>query len=124
MYSFAANEVQEIYAAEEMSGEVTRVRSNTNDGEESDGDNFTADGTDYSYNKTMLSEDRLVIENVDNDVVAYLDQYGYVAYIDESAMTYDYAYVLSMVLTAISTTTPRTAAAPPCMPVWSSPTAP
>ena len=32
MYSFAANEVQEIYAAEEMSGEVTRVRSNTNDG--------------------------------------------------------------------------------------------
>ena len=96
MYSFAANEVQEIYAAEEMSGEVTRVRSNTNDGEESDGDNFTADGTDYSYNKTMLSEDRLVIENVDNDVVAYLDQYGYVAYIDESAMTYDYAYVLSM----------------------------
>ena len=96
MYSFAANEVQDIYAAEEMSGEVTRVRSNTNDGEESDGDNFTADGTDYSYNKTMLSEDRLVIENVDNDVVAYLDQYGYVAYIDESAMTYDYAYVLSM----------------------------
>ena len=96
MYSFAANEVQEIYAAEEMSGEVTRVRSNTNDGKESDGDNFTADGTDYSYNKTMLSEDRLVIENVDNDVVAYLDQYGYVAYIDESAMTYDYAYVLSM----------------------------
>ena len=96
MYSFAANEVQEIYAAEEMSGEVTRVRSNTNDGEESDGDNFTADGTDYSYNKTMLSEDRLVIENVENDVVAYLDQYGYVAYIDESAMTYDYAYVLSM----------------------------
>ena len=33
---------------------------------------------------------------MNNNVVAYLDAYGYAAYIDESAMTYDYAYVLSM----------------------------
>ena len=58
--------------------------------------NFVVDGTTYKYNKTMDSADRLVTENVKNNVVAYLDANGYVAYIDESAMTYDYAYVLSM----------------------------
>ena len=96
MYSFANNEIQEVYAAEQIEGEVTRVRSDTTNGTENDGDNFTADGTDYNYNKTMLSDDRLRIENVDNNMVGYVDQYGYVSYIDESAMTYDYAYVLSM----------------------------
>ena len=96
MYSFANNEIQEVYAAEQIEGEATRVRSNTTDGNEDDGDNFTADGTDYNYNKTMLSDDRLRIENVDNNMVGYVDQYDYVSYIDESAMTYDYAYVLSM----------------------------
>ena len=96
MYSFANNEIQEVYAAEQIEGEVTRVRSNTTNGTEDDGDNFTADGTDYNYNKTMLSDDRLRIENVDNNMVGYVDQYDYVSYIDESAMTYDYAYVLSM----------------------------
>lgn len=53
------------------------------------------DGTTYNYNKTM-TKDRLVTENVDNNVVAYLDANGYVIYIDESAVSYDYAYVLSM----------------------------
>ena len=96
MYSFADGEIQDVYAAEQMSGEVTRVRSNTTGGDEADGDNFVVDGTTYKYNKTMDSADRLVTENVKNNVVAYLDANGYVAYIDESAMTYDYAYVLSM----------------------------
>ena len=96
MYSFADGEIQDVYAAEQMSGEVTRVRSNTTGGDEADGDNFVVDGTTYKYNKTMDSADRLVTENVNNNVVAYLDANGYVAYIDESAMTYDYAYVLSM----------------------------
>ena len=96
MYSFANNEIQEVYAAEQIEGEVTRVRSDTTNGTENDGDNFTADGTDYNYNKTMRSDDRLRIENVDNNMVGYVDRYGYVSYIDESAMTYDYAYVLSM----------------------------
>ena len=96
MYSFADGEIQDVYAAEQMSGEVTRVRSNTTGGYEADGDNFVVDGTTYKYNKTMDSADRLGTENVKNNVVAYLDANGYVAYIDESAMTYDYAYVLSM----------------------------
>ena len=95
VYTYANGEIQSVQAAERMEGEVTRVRTNTNSGEEADGDNFTVDGTVYKYNATMTS-DRLATENVNNDVVAYLDPFGYVAYIDESAVTYDYAYVLSM----------------------------
>ena len=38
MYSFADGEIQDVYAAEQMSGEVTRVRSNTTGGDEADGD--------------------------------------------------------------------------------------
>ena len=96
MYSFADGEIQDVYAAEQMTGEVELVRVATAGGAERDGDLFEADGNTYKYNYTMDSEDRLVTENVDNNVVAYLDANGYVAYIDESAMTYDYAYVLSM----------------------------
>ena len=96
MYSFANNEIQEVYAAEKLEGDVTRVRSNATGTEELNGDNFVVDGTTYKYNATMVAGDRLKTENVNNNVVAYLDANGYVAYIDESAMTYDYAYVLSM----------------------------
>ena len=96
MYSFADGEVQDVYAAEQMTGDVSLVRVSTAGGDERDGDLFEADGNTYKYNYTMDSADRLVTENVDNNVVAYLDANGYVAYIDESAMTYDYAYVLSM----------------------------
>ena len=96
MYSFADGEIQDVYAAEQMTGEVDLVRVATAGGAERDGDLFEADGNTYKYNYTMDSADRLVTENVDNNVVAYLDANGYVAYIDESAMTYDYAYVLSM----------------------------
>ncbi|MBM6680785.1 S-layer homology domain-containing protein [Pseudoflavonifractor capillosus] len=92
IYSYANGDIQEVYAADELTGEVTRVRANTSD---SDGDNFVVDGTTYNYNKTAVA-DRLTTDNVNNDVVAYLDANGYVAYIDESAVTYDYAYVLSM----------------------------
>ena len=98
MYSFSnlSEEIEDVYAAEEMTGEVTRVRTDSANHQPTDGDYFVVDGTTYNYNKTMDADDRLVTENVDNDVVAYLDANGYVAYIDESAMTYDYAYVLSM----------------------------
>ena len=92
IYSYANGDIQDVYAAEKIEGEVTRVRAVTDD---SNGDNFVVGGTTYKYNKTALAN-RLTTDNVDNDVVAYLDANGYVAYIDESAVTYDYAYVLSM----------------------------
>ena len=67
-----------------------------NRGDQKDGDSFTVDGKDYKYNYTMSAEDRLLVENVNNGVAAYLDPFGYAIYIDEAAMTYDYAYVLTM----------------------------
>lgn len=54
------------------------------------------DGTTYKYNATVSGAERLTSDAVSNDVVAYLDAQGYVVYIDESAVSYDYAYVLTM----------------------------
>ncbi|MCI8551496.1 MAG: S-layer homology domain-containing protein, partial [Lawsonibacter sp.] len=94
IYTWAEGKIQEVYPAERMEGEVSRVRVETN--EAGYGDNFVADGETYNYNHTMKKADKLVSENVNNNVVAYLDANGYVAYIDQSAVTYDYAYVLSI----------------------------
>ncbi len=93
IYSFADGEIREVYAAESLEGEISRVR---NDSRDENGDYFDIDGTRYNYNATVDDDGRLVTENVGNDMVGYLDQYGYAIYIDESAITYDYAYVLSM----------------------------
>ena len=95
IYTYANGDIQSVYAAEKLEGDVTAVRTTTTGGSESDGDYFVVDGTTYNYNKTA-TKDRLLTENVNNKVVAYLDAQGYVSYIDESAITYDYAYVLSM----------------------------
>ena len=54
------------------------------------------DGTTYKYNATVSGAERLTSDAVSNDVVAYLDANGYVVYIDESAVSYDYAYVMTM----------------------------
>ena len=96
VYTYAEGEIQSVYAAEKLEGEVTRVRSNTTDGETGNGDNFVVDGTTYKYNATVSGAERLTSDAVSNDVVAYLDANGYVVYIDESAVSYDYAYVMTM----------------------------
>ena len=96
VYTYAEGEIQSVYAAEKLEGEVTRVRSNTTDGKTGNGDNFVVDGTTYKYNATVSGAERLTSDAVSNDVVAYLDANGYVVYIDESAVSYDYAYVLTM----------------------------
>ena len=75
IYTFAKDDIQEVYTAEEMSGEVTSVRVSTTvdngvGGNESDGDRFVADGTTYNYNKTMPNSKKLITENVNNNVVA------------------------------------------------------
>ena len=102
IYTYANDKIQSVYAAQKISGDVTSVRVNTDANvagkvtDEGDGDNFVVDGTTYKYNYTMNKAEKLETDNVNNGVVAYLDAQGYVAYIDESAVTYDYAYVLSM----------------------------
>ena len=96
VYTYAEGEIQSVYAAEKLEGEVTRVRSKTENGETRNGDNFVVNGTTYKYNMTVSGAERLTSDAVSNDVVAYLDAQGYVVYIDESAVSYDYAYVLTM----------------------------
>ena len=102
IYTYANGDIQSVYAAEKVEGEVTSVRVKTEQNANGDfvkideGDNFVVDGTTYKYNKTMKVGEMLDTDNVNNDVVAYVDANGYVAYVDESAVTYDYAYVLSM----------------------------
>ena len=96
VYTYAEGEIQSVYAAEKLEGEVTRVRSNTTAGVTGNGDNFVVNGTTYKYNMTVSGAERLTSDAVSNDVVAYLDAQGYVVYIDESAVSYDYAYVLTM----------------------------
>ena len=96
-YSDKSGDIEDVQPTEFLEGEITRVRVNTeNRGDQKDGDSFTVDGKDYKYNYTMSAEDRLLVENVNNGVAAYLDPFGYAIYIDEAAMTYDYAYVLTM----------------------------
>ena len=96
VYTYAEGEIQSVYAAEKLEGEVTRVRSNTTAGVTGNGDNFVVNGTTYKYNMTVSGAERLTSDAVSNDVVAYLDAQGYVVYIDESAVSYDYAYVMTM----------------------------
>ena len=102
IYTYANDKIQSVYAAERVEGDVTSVRVNSElnkDGsfkKMDDGDNFVVDGTTYKYNATMKTSEMLDTDNVNNGVVAYVDAQGFVAYVDESAVTYDYAYVLSM----------------------------
>ena len=98
LYTYADGDIQSVAPATKLEGEVDRVRMNTsNGGYEGDNDSFTVDGTVYKYTfKQGFEGTKLTSDNVDNDVVAYLDAYGYVIYVDESASTYDYAYVLTV----------------------------
>src|SRR5699024_7220583 len=95
-YADKSGDVEDVLPTEVLEGTTTRVGVNTeNRGHQNDGDSFTVDAKDYKYNYTMSAEDRLLVENVNNGVAAYLDPFGYAIYIDEAAMTYDYAYVLT-----------------------------
>ena len=50
-----------------MEGTVTKVK---------DKDNFSLDGTSYSYSKNMDASDKLDTDDVDAETVAYLDAYA------------------------------------------------
>ena len=99
VYTFSekSDTIQTVKAAERIEGEITRVRTGTNAGTEEEGlgDKFTVDGTTYEYNKTSDTDNHLQTENVNNNMVGYLDEFGYCIWVDETAISYDYAYVLS-----------------------------
>ncbi len=89
IYTYAKGEIQSVYAAEKLEGDVTRVRSKTEDGNTNQPVMATTSlWTAPPISTTPLSPARaLTSDAVSNGVVAYLDAQGYVAYIDESAVT-------------------------------------
>ena len=87
VYTYANDEIQSVVKAESVEGTVTKVK---------DKDNFSLDGTSYSYSKNMDASDKLDTDDVDAETVAYLDAYGYVIHLDADAVAQDYAYVVGV----------------------------
>ena len=87
VYTYANDEIQSVVKAESVEGTVTKVK---------DKDNFSLDGTSYSYSKNMDASDKLDTDDVDAETVAYLDSYGYVIHLDADAVAQDYAYVVGV----------------------------
>jgi hypothetical protein len=94
-YSKDTKEIQSVAAAKSIEGEISSLRLNTQNGDDTNSDRFVIDGTTYQYSYKHAGK-TLVKENVDTTVQAYLDEYGYVIYIDEADVKYEYAYVLSV----------------------------
>ena len=87
VYTYANDEIQSVVKAESVEGTVTKVK---------DKDNFSLDGTSYSYSRTWMPATRLDTDDVDAETVAYLDAYGYVIHLDADAVAQDYAYVVGV----------------------------
>lgn len=85
-YSNGMDKIQSVTPATKLEGNVTRVK---------DISNFVVGGSTYNYNRSVNNANKLDQSNVNNSVVAYLSDAGYVVYIDQKSATYDYAYVLS-----------------------------
>ena len=92
-YSEAAEEIKSVAATEEVSGTATKTVNKVVDGDENRG--MTIGDTDYKVSQ-MVSGELLSNVSVDNDYTIYLDQYGYILYIEEAELTADdYALVLA-----------------------------
>lgn len=93
-WSAKTGNTESVAAAESVTGDTTRVRTN-NAG--TVGERFTMDGTEYKYNNAFdalsAGEVGKLTANAKN-VVAYLDEYGYVVRIDSADSSSDYAVVL------------------------------
>ena len=61
VYTYANDEIQSVVKAESVEGTVTKVK---------DKDNFSLDGTSYSYSKNMDASDKLDTDDVDAETVA------------------------------------------------------
>ena len=88
LITVANKEIKTIALAETVEGKVTAYTEKKN---------VTVDGTKYEYSKNYTKAvDEEMKYDLNEAYTVVLDANGYVAYIDESAVTYDYAYVLSM----------------------------
>ena len=91
-YSFKADEVKSVVAAEKVEGYVSKTINKTNDLDQNNG--MTITGTDYKMSKANAG-DALGNVSVKNDYTVYLDQYGYIIYVEEIKEIGNYALLLA-----------------------------
>ena len=91
-YSFKTNEVKSVAAAEKVEGYVSKTINKTTDLDKNNG--MTIAGTDYKMSLTTAGE-KLGNVSVKNDYTVYLDQYGYIIYVEEIQEIGNYALLLN-----------------------------
>ena len=91
-YSFKADEVKSVAVAEKVEGYVSKTINKVTDLDKNNG--MTIAGTDYKMSLTTAGE-KLGNVSVKQDYTVYLDQYGYIIYVEEIQEIGNYALVLA-----------------------------
>ena len=91
-YSFKEKEVQSVVAAEKVEGYVSKTINSAIDLDQNNG--MTISGTEYKMSLATAGE-KLGNVSVKNDYTVYLDEYGYIIYVEEIQEIGNYALVLA-----------------------------
>ena len=91
-YSFKAEAVKSLAAAEKVEGYVTKTINSAIDLDKNNG--MTISGTEYKMSLATAGE-KLGNVSVKNDYTVYLDQYGYIIYVEQVQELGNYALVLA-----------------------------
>ena len=91
-YSFKAEAVKSLAAAEKVEGYVTKTINSASDLDKNNG--MTISGTEYKMSLATAGE-KLGNVSVKNDYTVYLDQYGYIIYVEQVQELGNYALVLA-----------------------------
>ena len=91
-YSVKAEAVKSLAVAEKVEGYVTKTINSTKDEDKNNG--MTIDGTEYKMSLATAGE-KLGNVSVKNDYTVYLDQYGYIIYVEQVQELGNYALVLA-----------------------------
>ena len=91
-YSVKAEAVKSLAVAEKVEGYVTKTINSTKDEDKNNG--MTISGTEYKMSLATAGE-KLGNVSVKNDYTVYLDQYGYIIYVEQVQELGNYALVLA-----------------------------
>ena len=92
-YSLTADEVKSVTAATKVEGYVSKTINKIDDEDKNNG--MTIAGTEYKMSCAVAGE-ALGNVSVKNDYTAYLDQYGYVIFVEEIEEIGNYALLLDV----------------------------
>ena len=91
-YSVKAEAVKSLAVAEKVEGYVTKTINSTKDEDKNNG--MTISGTEYKMSLATAGE-KLGNVSVKNDYTVYLDQYGYIIYVEQIQEIGNYALLLA-----------------------------